>query len=128
MFSSHLGHTNKLFDIGHFYHAYLKLMQHWHSTFPGKIHRVQYEDMVTDTETTVRHLLEYLDLPFEQSCLEFYKNDRPVKTPSAEQVRQPIYNHSVDQWKHYEKYLNPLKEGLDDSYRLIYMIRSLKRI
>ena len=90
-------------------------MQHWHTVLPGKVHRVQYEEMVNDTEKTIRNLLDYCDLPFEQDCLEFYNNKRPIKTPSAEQVRQPIYKDAMEQWKNYEKYLDPLKEGLGDS-------------
>lgn len=118
MFSARLGHTNKLFDIGRYYRSYLQLMCHWHTVLPGKVHRVQYEEMVNDTENTIRQLLDYCGLPFEQACLEFYNNKRPIKTPSAEQVRQPIYKDAMEQWKNYEKYLQPLKEGLGDSLEM----------
>ena len=107
-------HTSKLYDIGHFYQYYVKVMRHWHSVFPGRIHRVQYEDMVSDSETEIRRLLTYCNLPFEESCIHFYDTKRSVKTPSANQVRQPIYDHSVEQWLNYEPYLSPLKQGLGD--------------
>ena len=79
---------------------------------PGRVHRVIYEQMVDDTEAEVRRLLDYCGLPFEAGCLRFFENDRPVRTASAEQVRQPIYRDGVDQWRHYEAWLDPLKEVL----------------
>ena len=68
--------------------------------------------MIEDTETEVRRLLEYCGLPFEDRCLRFYENERAVRTPSSEQVRQPIYREAVDHWKHYEPWLGPLKQAL----------------
>jgi hypothetical protein len=73
---------------------------------------VYYEQMVGDTETEVRHLLEYCGLPFEPGCLRFFENERPVRTASSEQVRQPIYREGVDQWRNYEAWLDPLKQAL----------------
>jgi hypothetical protein len=70
--------------------------------------------MVLDTESEIRRLLDYCGLPFEEQCLRFYENERPVATPSVEQVRQPIYRQAVDQWQHYEPWLGPLKEALGD--------------
>jgi hypothetical protein len=60
----------------------------------------------------VRRLLEYCGLPFEEGCLEFYRNQRPVRTASSEQVRQPIFRDAVDHWRHYEPWLGPLKDAL----------------
>jgi hypothetical protein len=79
---------------------------------PGRVHRVIYEDLVADTEREVRRLLDYCGLPFDASCLRFFENERPVRTASSEQVRQPIYRGAIDQWRHYEPWLAPLVQAL----------------
>jgi hypothetical protein len=79
---------------------------------PGRIHRVDYARMVADTAHEVRRLLDYCGLEFEESCLRFYENQRAVRTPSSQQVRSPIYQDAVDQWRHYEAWLGSLKEAL----------------
>jgi tetratricopeptide (TPR) repeat protein len=104
--------TYDLGDLGRYYRDYVDLMAHFDQVLPGRIHRVIYEHMVEDTETEVQGLLEYCGLPFEESCLRFFENERPVRTPSSEQVRQPIYREAVDQWRHYEAWLEPLKTAL----------------
>ena len=71
--------------------SYVDIMSHWEAVLPGAILRVQHEDVLDDLELQVRRILEYCDLPFEQQCLEFHKTERAVRTPSSEQVRQPIY-------------------------------------
>ena len=101
-------------DIGRYYRDYVALMAHFDQVLPGRIHRVVYEDMVDDTEAEVRRLLDYCGLPFDPQCLRFFENDRPVRTASSEQVRQPIYRDGVDQWRHYEPWLGPLKAALGD--------------
>jgi Sulfotransferase family len=101
-----------LTDMGRFYRDYVELMAHFDAVLPGRVHRVFYEQMVDDTETEVRRLLDYCGLPFEDACLRFFENDRPVRTASAEQVRRPIYREGVEQWRHYEAWLDPLKEAL----------------
>ena len=95
-------------DIGKYYNNYVELMAHWNTTLPGKILKMQYEDVVTDFEEQVRKLLDFCGLPFEESCLNFYKTKRSVRTASAEQVRQPIYQSGMQQWKHFESDLGPL--------------------
>jgi hypothetical protein len=87
-------------------------MAHFDEVLPGRVHRVLYERMVDDTEAEVRRLLDYCGLPFEQACLRFYENDRAVRTASSEQVRTPIFRDAVDQWRHYEPWLEPLKAAL----------------
>ena len=101
-----------LADLGRYYRDYVEWMAHFDEVLPGRIHRVIYERMVEDTEAEVRRLLEYCGLPFEEACLRFFENERPVRTPSSEQVRQPIYREAVDQWRHYEAWLDPLKAAL----------------
>ncbi len=99
-------------DMGRYYRDYVELMAHFDSVLPGHVHRVHYENMVENTEAEVRSLLVYCGLPFEQGCLSFYDNDRPVRTASSEQVRQPIYKDGVEHWRHFEAWLGPLKEAL----------------
>ena len=87
-------------------------MAHVDEVLPGRVHRVIYERMVDDTEDEVRRLLDYCGLEFEPACLEFYKTERAVRTPSSEQVRRPIYRDATEEWRPYEKYLGPLKAAL----------------
>ena len=104
--------TYSLEDIGRYYRDYVELMAHFDAVLPGRIHRVLYESMIDDTEGEVRRLLAACGLPFEDACLHFYENERAVRTASSQQVRQPIYRGGVDQWRHYEPWLGPLKAAL----------------
>jgi hypothetical protein len=90
-------------------------MRHFDAVQPGVVHRVINERLIDEPEANVRALLDYLGLPFEPSCLEFYKTDRAVRTPSAEQVRRPINREGVDYWRHYEPWLDDLKQSLGPS-------------
>jgi tetratricopeptide (TPR) repeat protein len=99
-------------EIGRYYRDYVQLMAHWDKVLPGKILRVQYEDVVADLETQVRRLLDFCGLPFEEQCLSFHQTDRAVRTASSEQVRQPIYQSGVDQWVNYSPWLDPLRAAL----------------
>ncbi|NNC35868.1 MAG: tetratricopeptide repeat protein [Hyphomonadaceae bacterium] len=107
--------TYGLENIGTYYRDYVHLMDHWDQVLPGQILRVQYEDVVADTETQIRRILDYLGLPFEQACLEFHKTKRSVRTASSEQVRQPIFKSGLEQWRNYEPWLGPLKKALGDT-------------
>ena len=100
--------------MGSYYRDYVELMAHFDAALPSRVHRVIYEDLVEDTEREVRRLLEFCGLPFEPGCLRFFENDRPVRTASSEQVRRPIYRDGVDQWRHFEPWLDPLKEALGE--------------
>jgi tetratricopeptide (TPR) repeat protein len=102
-------------DIARYYRTYLELMRHWDAVLPARVLRVQYEEVVADLEGNVRRLLDYCGLAFEPSCVEFYKTDRSVRTASSEQVRQPIYREALEQWRHYEPWLGPLREALGDA-------------
>ena len=84
-------------------------MEHWGDVLPGKIIRVNYEDVVNNLEGEVKRLFKFLDLPFEDNCLDFYNNTRAIRTPSSEQVRQPIYVAGLEQWKQYENYLGNIE-------------------
>ena len=102
-------------EIGTYYKDYVKIMDHWNKVLPGKILRVQYEDVVADLEKEVIKILDYCDLPFEKNCINFHQTERNIRTPSSEQVRQPIYKSGLEQWKNYEPWLGPLKKALDGS-------------
>jgi tetratricopeptide (TPR) repeat protein len=101
-------------DLGRYYRDYVDLMAHIDQVLPGKVTRVFYETVVEDTETEVRRLLEACRLPFDPKCLRFHESDRAVRTASSEQVRKPIYRDGVDQWRHYEPWLEPLERALGD--------------
>ncbi|PZN95913.1 MAG: hypothetical protein DCF31_05090 [Alphaproteobacteria bacterium] len=101
-----------LAELGRYYRDYVGLMAAFDVAAPGAVHRVIYEDMVDQTEREIRRLLDYLGLAFEPACLEFYKNDRAVRTASSEQVRQPIFTDGIEQWKHYAQWLDPLVAAL----------------
>jgi tetratricopeptide (TPR) repeat protein len=105
-------YTYSLEDIGLYYRDYVDLMAHFDRVLPGRIHRVIYESMIDDTEAEIRRLLDYCELPFEDSCLRFHENTRAVRTPSAQQVRKPIFRDSVDQWRNYDRWLGPLATAL----------------
>lgn len=106
--------TYGLEQVGRYYHDYVHLMRHWHEVLPGQILHVQYEDVVADTETQVRRILDYLGLPFEEACLSFHETERVVRTASSEQVRQPINTKGLEAWVPFEPWLDPLKAALGD--------------
>ena len=106
--------TYSLEDLGNYYTDYIRAMDHWHNIYGKDIFTVHYDNVINKTEDTIRELIDYCNLPFEQECLEFYKSSRPVKTPSAEQVRQPIYKSGLNYWKNYEEHLSPLKKIIDE--------------
>ena len=102
-------------DIARYYRTYLELMRHWDQVLPGRVLRVYHEDVVDDLEGNVRRLLDFCGLEFQPQCVEFYKTQRSVRTASSEQVRQPIYREGLDQWRHFEPWLGPLKSALGDA-------------
>jgi tetratricopeptide (TPR) repeat protein len=102
-------------DIARYYRTYLELMRHWDEALPGRVLRVHHEDVVADLEGSVRRVLDYCGLPFEADCVDFHKTERSVRTPSSEQVRQPIFRDGLDAWMAYEPWLTPLKDALGDA-------------
>ena len=107
--------TYGLEDIARYYRTYLELMRHWDSELPGRVLRIHYEDVVDDLEGSVRRLLDHCGLDLEPACLTFHQTERSVRTASSEQVRQPIYREGLEQWRHYERWLGPLRERLGDA-------------
>ena len=104
--------TYGLGEVGRYYRAYVQLMDHWDRVLPGFVLRVMHEDVVNDLETQVRRILDFCGLPFEEACLNFHETERSVRTPSSEQVRQPIYRSGLEQWRNFEPWLDPLKQAL----------------
>ena len=102
-----------LFEIGEYYLEYERMMDHWHSLYPGEIYDIQYENIVNNQEDESRALIEYCGLDWEDSCLRFYENKRSVNTASSEQVRQPIYKGAMYAWKNYESEIGALKDILE---------------
>jgi tetratricopeptide (TPR) repeat protein len=115
LFASGQEFTYSITDIARYYRTYLELMRHWEMVLPGKVLRVQHEEVVDDLEGNVRRILDFCGLDFEPGCVEFHKTERSVRTASSEQVRQPIFRDGLDQWKNYEPWLEPLKDALGDA-------------
>ncbi len=115
--------TYSLDAIGRYYSDYVRLMNHWDEVLPGFVLRVQHEDVVDDLESQVRRILEFCELHFEPACLDYHRTERNIRTPSSEQVRQPIYRSGLDYWRNYEEWLQPLKNALDSSIRSEFALK-----
>jgi hypothetical protein len=115
LFASGQEFTYGMESIARYYRTYLDLMRHWNEVLPGKVLRVQYENLVDNLQGHVRRILTFCALDFEPACLEFHKNERSVSTASSEQVRQPLFRAGLDQWRHYEPWLGPLRKSLGDA-------------
>jgi tetratricopeptide (TPR) repeat protein len=112
LFASGQEFTYSIEDIARYYRAYVEVMGHWDAVLPGKVLRIQHEDVIADLDGNVRRMLDFVGLDFEPACLEFYKTERSVRTASSEQVRQPISKEGLDRWRNFEPYLAPLKAAL----------------
>jgi tetratricopeptide (TPR) repeat protein len=112
LFASGQQFTYSIEDIARYYRMYVELMAHWDSALPGKVLRIQHETVVDDLEGNVRRILEFCGLEFESACVDFYKTNRTVHSASSEQVRRPINREGIDQWRHYDAWLDPLKLAL----------------
>jgi hypothetical protein len=102
-------------ELGKYFIAHQKLMSHWLDVIPGGIHVVKYENLITDTESEVRSLLEFCGLEWQDQCLEFHKNTQASTTASASQIRQKLYSTSIGKWKNYEEQLEPLRKMLAEA-------------
>lgn len=113
LFAAGQYHTYDLAELGRYYRHYQVLMQYWHTILPpGRILDVRYEDIVADVESEARRVIAYCGLPWDDRCLSFYETDRPVRTASAAQVRQPVYSSAVGRWRVHEHHLAPLLDAL----------------
>lgn len=101
-------------NLATYYLNYRRLMDHWHSLLPGSVYDMVYETTVAELEPSVRALLAHCELPYDEACLEFHRTNRVIKTPSASQVRKPIYSTSVHRWRRYAEQLRPLRDALED--------------
>ena len=115
LFASGQEFSYSLEDIGRYYQDYISLMNHWHRVLPGKILTVHHEAVVFDLEAQVRQLLAFCGLAFDPACLNFHQTERSVRTPSSEQVRQPIYQSGLEAWMGFEPWLAPLKAAIGDA-------------
>jgi tetratricopeptide (TPR) repeat protein len=114
LFSAEQNHTYDLAELGRYYRRYAHLMQHWRAVLPeGSFLDVQYEEVVADLEAQARRIIAYCGLPWDDRCLSFHQTERPVRTASATQVRQPIYRSAVGRWRVYEKFLGPLLSEIE---------------
>ena len=106
--------TYSIDDIVRYYRTYVELMAHWDTALPGRVLRVRHEDVIADLDGSVRRILGHCGLEFEAACVAFHENRRSVRTPSAEQVRRPIYRDGLDQFENYAPWLEQLKTALGD--------------
>lgn len=114
LFKDDMPHSYDLGELGRYYRQYDALMQHWENVLPeGTIKVVEYEQVVADTDTSARELIDFIGLDWDDACLAFHKSKRPVKTASVAQVRKPIYKTSVERWKKYGSALQPLIDAID---------------
>lgn len=113
LFKDDMPHSYDLGELGRYYKKYEDLMEHWNKVLPeGVMKTVVYEDVVRDTEGLAREVIEFINLPWDESCLKFHESSRPVKTASVAQVRKPIYTGSVERWRRYGPGLAPLIAAL----------------
>lgn len=115
LFASGQAFSYSLSDLGRYYRDYERLMAHWDLCYPGQILRINYEELVGDLVGGVTRLLDYCRLEIEQNCVEFHRSSRPVATPSAEQVRQPIYRAGLHAWEPFARHLGELRSALHRS-------------
>jgi tetratricopeptide (TPR) repeat protein len=112
LFASGQEFTYGLQDIARYYRTYVELTAHWDTVLPGRVLRVQHEEVVEDLEAHVRRILEFCGLEFDARCVEFHRTERSIRTASSEQVRQPIFKEGIDQWRNFEPWLGPLRDAL----------------
>ena len=117
-----------LTEIGEYFLEYQRMMDHWHEVLPGRVLTVQYEDLVTDFDNQLQRLLDYCGLRWEHACARFYETDRPVRTASSEQVREPVYDRSIHFWRNYEKRLGELIEVLEPALPRYERYASINRV
>ncbi len=105
-------YATDLTNLGTFYCAYRRLMEHWQQTLELPFLQISYEELVSDQERVSREMIGFCGLDWEPQCLRFYEAGRAVTTASYNQVRKPIYGGSIERWRNYEKHIAPLMEAL----------------
>lgn len=111
-FGRGVDHSYDQQNIARYYRAYADLMAHVDAVLPGRVHHIQYEFLVENTEAEIRRLIDHCALPFENQCLRYWGTERAIQTPSSEQVRQPIFKTAVEQWQNYAEWLTPMRQAL----------------
>ena len=109
-------YSYSLEELGSFYMLYEKQMNYYQEVFGQQILNIKYEEVVANTKKETKKILDYLNLNFEENCLEFYKNKRPIQTASVVQARKPVYKSSINSWMKYKDFLKPLTDKLNKSY------------
>jgi hypothetical protein len=112
IFEQRHDYAHDLVELGRYYNLYRDLMSHWEKVLPGFMYTLSYDELVSDQQSQTQKLLDFCGLPWDEACLNFHKTVRRVTTASLAQVRKPIYQDSVERWKHYEKQLEPLRRAL----------------
>lgn len=115
-FSRGQGFTYDLTDLGRYWGDYARLMAHYDAVLPGRVHRIEHEQLVADPEPEIRRLLDHCGLPFEEACLTPHRTERAVRTASSEQVRRPITSEAVHHWRHFAPWLAPLRSAIGDAW------------
>lgn len=113
-FNQYHSYSRDLAVLGRFYRLYRRLMEHWRVVLKIPVLEIDYEQLVSSPEATIRELLGFCGLDWQDQCLRFHETRRDVHTPSYDQVRRPIYGHAISRWKHYERFLDPLREALNE--------------
>ena len=104
-FSKGAEYSFSMEGIIYYWQGYLTLMRHWEQLYPGEVLHLSYEDLARKPKKKITEILEYCGLPVEETCFRFYESDRPVLTPSAGQVRNPISTKSIGSGQNYEQYI-----------------------
>ena len=112
---NYYSYSYDLQSVAQHFGNYQKLMRHWHQCFPGRILDVHYERLVADPQQQMQQVLQHCGLDWEDQCLQFHLNTSSVDTASAAQVRQPLYSSSVQKWRHYSPWLQPLSLALEEA-------------
>lgn len=113
-FNKHHAYSHNLEHLGLYYKQYRRLMTHWKTVLRIPVLEINYEKLVADPEPTIRTLIEFVGLEWDDRCLYFHESKRAVTTPSYDQVRRPLYKKSIARWRHYERHLGPLIAALQD--------------